>query len=40
MVRMNEDNIASARVLEKAGFRRTGERMDDEGRLILWEYPG
>lgn len=33
-----EDNIASIRVLEKVGFTRTGEEMDDEGRFILWEY--
>lgn len=32
------DNIGSIRVLEKTGFRRTGERDDEEGRLIEWEY--
>ena len=31
------DNQASARVLEKAGFCRIGERLDDEGQLLLWE---
>jgi RimJ/RimL family protein N-acetyltransferase len=34
------DNTGSIRVLEKTGFRRTGERDDDEGRLIEWEYGG
>ena len=34
------DNLPSIRVLEKAGFTRTGERNDEEGRSILWEYPG
>lgn len=32
------DNIGSIRVLEKAGFHRTGERDDEEGRLITWEF--
>lgn len=32
------ENRASVRVLEKAGFRRTGEADSDEGRLITWEY--
>ncbi len=32
-----EDNAASIRVLEKAGFVRVGHRMDDEGPLLLWE---
>lgn len=31
------DNTGSIRVLEKAGFHRTGERDDEEGRLITWE---
>lgn len=31
------DNVGSIRVLEKAGFHRTGERDDEEGRLITWE---
>ncbi len=31
------DNHASARVLQTAGFRRAGERSDDEGILLLWE---
>lgn len=31
------DNIASQRVLERAGFVRTGTRWDDEdGRLVTW----
>jgi RimJ/RimL family protein N-acetyltransferase len=33
-----EDNIASIRVLEKAGFRRAGRRIDADGPLIVWEY--
>jgi RimJ/RimL family protein N-acetyltransferase len=33
-------NAGSIRVLEKTGFRRTGERDDEDGRLILWEYGG
>ncbi len=32
-----EDNRASARVLEKAGFKRIGRGMDDDGPLVLWE---
>lgn len=34
-----DTNAGSVRVLEKAGFTRTGERYDEEegGRLILWE---
>jgi len=32
-----EDNAASIRVLEKAGFVRIGRGMDDEGPLLLWE---
>lgn len=32
-----EDNAASIRVLEKAGFAQIGRRMDDEGPLLLWE---
>jgi RimJ/RimL family protein N-acetyltransferase len=35
-----EDNVPSIRVLQKAGFRQIGHRMDDEGLLILWEYGG
>lgn len=31
------DNQASVRVLDKSGFRRIGERPDDEGLLVLWE---
>ncbi|MGI8824695.1 MAG: GNAT family N-acetyltransferase [Chloroflexota bacterium] len=34
-----EDNVASIRVLEKAGFERIGGRLDEEGSLILWQYP-
>ncbi|MGH2447968.1 MAG: GNAT family N-acetyltransferase [Chloroflexota bacterium] len=30
------ENIASIRVLEKAGFVRTGSRSSDEGPLIVW----
>ncbi len=33
-----ETNIASIRVLEKVGFRRAGQREDDEGQMILWHY--
>jgi RimJ/RimL family protein N-acetyltransferase len=32
------ENVGSIRVLEKSGFHRTGERDDEEGRLITWEY--
>lgn len=33
-----EDNYASIRVLEKAGFKRVGQRVDaEDGALILWE---
>lgn len=31
-------NTGSIRVLEKTGFQRTGERDDEEGRMIEWEY--
>jgi len=32
------DNVASQRVLERNGFVRTGERLDDEdGQLICWQ---
>ena len=35
------DNVGSMRVLEKAGFVRTGERVDEEdGPLILWAHAG
>jgi ribosomal-protein-alanine N-acetyltransferase len=34
-----EDNVASVRVLQKAGFRPVGEWQDKEGRSIQWEYP-
>lgn len=34
-----DDNLASIRVLENAGFRQTGERQDEEGHFILWDYP-
>lgn len=30
------DNVASMRVLEKAGFTRTGSRNDGEARLVTW----
>lgn len=30
------DNWASMRVLEKAGFRRVGEEVNDAGRFLLW----
>lgn len=33
-----EDNDGSIRVLEKIGFERVGQRMDEEGLLILWAY--
>lgn len=32
-----EDNAASIRVLEKAGFAQIGRRMNDERLLLLWE---
>lgn len=32
-----EENVASARVLEKVGFQPIGAQDDDEGHLILWE---
>ncbi len=32
------DNAASIRVLEKVGFERVGERLDEEGLLLLWRY--
>ena len=31
------ENLGSIRVLEKTGFHRTGERDDEEGRLITWK---
>jgi RimJ/RimL family protein N-acetyltransferase len=34
------DNFASQRVLQSSGFRKVGERMDDEdGHLYCWHYP-
>ena len=34
----NHDNIASQRVLERNGFTRIGERVDEEdGALIVWQ---
>lgn len=30
------DNWASMRVLEKSGFQRVGEEVNDEGRFLLW----
>lgn len=32
-----EENLASIRVLEKAGFSCVGRRVDEEGKLLLWE---
>lgn len=33
------DNMGSLRVLEKSGFRQTGQRTDaEDGPLLLWEY--
>ena len=34
-----ETNAGSVRVLEKVGFERVGKRSDEEGSLILWQYP-
>lgn len=35
------DNYGSIRILEKAGFRRSGQRVDEEeGPLIVWERTG
>lgn len=34
-----ETNVGSIRVLEKVGFERVGKRSDEEGLLILWQYP-
>jgi [ribosomal protein S5]-alanine N-acetyltransferase len=33
-----EDNRPSIRVLEKIGFKQVGEKLDEEGLLILWEH--
>lgn len=34
-----ETNVGSIRVLEKVGFECVGKRSDEEGPLILWQYP-